>query len=299
MLINVCFLPAALALFTFVWLASKIVGMNTDKAAPEGEGPGTEEPAAKYLDVLQHGPGGAAEAKEAQKALRHAYMKAFGQRAKLARGSREVSEVAAAIGVHRNTIWNIERGETLPDVFELQLMAKVYGVAPESLAGECPSGNAGPMPSAPRSVEALELGAYIYVPHFDVSVSAGPGAFHSIERVIAMRPFDAGYIRGDLGIQHHALALCTVIGRSALPELKPRDTVMVDLRDRSVAQEGLHVVRLDDALMLKKLQRLPGKVLRVSSSNQEYEPFEISGFEESQRDFEVIGRVRWSGVTYH
>jgi transcriptional regulator with XRE-family HTH domain len=282
-----------------LWLGYKIVGMNTDGAAPADEGQEVNEPAAKYLAVLQHGPGSAAEAKEAQKALRQAYMKAFGQRAKLARGSREVSEVAAAIGVHRNTIWNIERGETLPDVFELQLMAKVYGVAPESLAGECPSGNAGPMPSAPRSVEALELGAYIYVPHFDVSVSAGPGAFHSIERVIAMRPFDAGYIRGDLGIQHNALALCTVIGRSALPELKPRDTVMVDLRDRSVAQEGLHVVRLDDALILKKLQRLPGKVLRVSSSNQEYEPFEISGFEESQRDFEVIGRVRWSGVTYH
>lgn len=277
----------------------KIVGMNTDKAAPDGDQPEAGEPAAKYLDVLQHGPGSGAEIKEAQKALRQAYMRGFGQRAKLARGSLEVSEVAAAIGVHRNTIWNIERGETLPDVFELQLLARVYGVAPETLVGEYPGGSTGPMPTAPRSVQALELGAYIYVPHFDVSVSAGPGAFQAIERVIAMRPFDAGFIRGDLGIQHNALALCTVIGHSALPELKPRDTVMVDLRDRSVAHEGLHVVRLDDALILKKLQRLPGKVLRVSSSNPDYAPFEITGFEESQRDFEVIGRVRWSGVTYY
>lgn len=273
--------------------------MNTDKAAPEGEGPDATEPAAKYLEVLQHGPGSADDVKKAQKALRQTYMRAFGQRAKLARGSMEVSEAAAAIGVHRNTIWNIERGDTLPDAFELRLMATVYGVAVDSLVGDRAGGSAGPSGGAPRSVEALELGPYIYVPHFDVSVSAGPGAFHSIERVIAMRPFDAGFIRGDLGIQHNALALCTVIGRSALPEIKPRDTVLVDLRDRSVAQEGLHVVRLDDALILKKLQRLPGKVLRVSSSNQEYEPFEITGFEESQRDFEVIGRVRWSGVTYH
>jgi DNA-binding XRE family transcriptional regulator len=51
-------------------------------------------------------------------------MKEFGQRAKLARDGMEVSEAAAAIGVHRNTIWNIERGETLPDAFELLLMAQ-------------------------------------------------------------------------------------------------------------------------------------------------------------------------------
>jgi phage repressor protein C with HTH and peptisase S24 domain len=92
--------------------------------------------------------------------------------------------------------------------------------------------------------------------------------------------------------------MCSVTGTSAMPDLKPRDTVMVDLRDRSVANEGLHIVRLDDALMLKKLQRLPGKVLRVSSKNPEYPPFEIRSFEESQRDFEVIGRVRWGGITY-
>jgi ribosome-binding protein aMBF1 (putative translation factor) len=298
LLLFVCFSPAGLALFPILWLGSKIVGMNTDATAPEEEGCEAKEPAAKYLAVLQHGPGSAAEVKQAQKALRHAYMKAFGQRAKLARGSMEVSEAAAAIGVHRNTIWNIERGDTLPDTFELQLMAKVYGVAAQSLVGECPVGPAGPPGGAPRSVRAIEMGQYIYVPHFDITVSAGPGSFHNIEHVIAMRPFDAGFIRGDLGIQHDEIAMCTVVGRSALPELKPRDTIMVDLRDRSVAQEGLHVVRLDDALILKKLQRLPGKVLRVSSSNQEYEPFEISG-EESQRDFEVIGRVRWSGVTYH
>jgi transcriptional regulator with XRE-family HTH domain len=281
-----------------MWLDAKIVGMNTDAAALQGDAPELTEPAAKYLDVV-NGPGDIAYVKQAIKAIRHTYMKAFGQRAKLARGSMEVSEAALAIGVHRNTIWNIERGDTLPDAFELQLMAKVYRVAVDALVGDYSAGHSGPSAAAPRSVRALEMGPYIYVPHFDITVSAGPGSFHNLESVIAMRPFDVGFIRGDLGIQHEEIAMCTVIGRSALPELKPRDTVMLDLRDRSVAQEGLHVVRLDDALMLKKLQRLPGKVLRVSSSNQEYEPFEISTVEESQRDFEVIGRVRWSGVTYH
>ena len=149
-----------------------------------------------------------------------------------------------------------------------------------------------------RSLRAIELDDYIYVPHFDMHVSAGPGAFHDLEQVVAMRPFEVGYVRNELGINHDEIAMCGVIGTSALPSLKPKDTIMVDLRDRQVMNEGMHILRLDDALMLKHVQRLPGKVLRVSSSNAEFKSFDIEAAEESQRDFEVIGRVRWGGVTF-
>lgn len=256
------------------------------------------EPAAKYLEVVQHGPSDGEDQKAQQQAIRAAYMKAFGQRCQLARGSLEVREAAAAIGVHRNTIWNIERGDTLPDAFVLQLMASVYRVSVDSLVGSL-SGPHLLEGGLEKSVKAVEIGNLIYVPHFDIHVSAGPGAFHNIESVLAMRGFDAAFVRGELEVAHNDLALCYVSGRSGLPELKPRDTVMVDLRDRAVASEGLHVVRLDDSLILKKLQRLPGRVLRVSSSNDEYPPFEIAASEETQRDFEVIGRVRWAGVVFH
>ncbi len=240
--------------------------------------------------------GGGGGTKLRIKAERERYMKEFGLRAKLARGSIEVNDAAAAMGVHRNTIWNIERGDTLPDAFELALMAGLYHVSVECLVGG--GSSLPPAETTQKSVKAIEIGEMVYVPHFDMQVSAGPGAFHDIESVIAMRGFDRSYIRGELRIAHNDVAMCYVTGRSALPELKPRDTIMVDLRDRSVTNEGLHVVRLDDTLILKRLQRLPGRVLRVTSSNPEYEPFDITAFEESQRDFEVIGRVRWAGITY-
>ncbi len=76
-----------------------------------------------------------------------------------------------------------------------------------------------------------------------------------------------------------------------------QDTAMVDLRSVEVFTEGVHVIRLDNALLVKKLQRLPGRVLRVSSENTDYAPFEIKGSEESERDFQIIGRVVWGGVT--
>ncbi|MBI2770011.1 MAG: helix-turn-helix transcriptional regulator [Burkholderiales bacterium] len=271
--------------------------MNTDSVAPKGGALPVEESSARYLEQAA-GLGTGSEVKNARKDIRAAYMKDFGMRARMARGVMDVADAAAKIGVHRNTVWNIERGETLPDAFELQLMAQVYRVPVDVLLGAA-GGRQSPIGGPVKSASAVEMGAYIYVPLFDVHVSAGPGAFQGVEHVTAMRPFDAGFIRAELNISHNELAMCGVIGSSALPDLKPKDTIMLDLRDHAVMSEGLHVVRLDDALMLKKLQRLPGKVLRVSSANDSYPPFEISGFEDSQRDFQVIGRVRWAGVTFH
>jgi hypothetical protein len=80
------------------------------------------------------------------------------------------------------------------------------------------------------------------------------------------------------------------------PYLRSRDTVLLDLRARDVSTEGLHGIRLDGALMIKLLQRLPGR-LRISSTNSEYAPFDVDAVQE-QRDFCVLGRVRWGGVTF-
>lgn len=43
---------------------------------------------------------------------------------------------------------------------------------------------------------------------------------------------------------------------------------------------------------------LPGRVLRVSSHNPAYEPFDIHDTDGASRDFAVMGRVRWAGITF-
>ena len=229
---------------------------------------------------------------------RMAFMRQFGQRCRAARGAREINDVAAAIGVHRNTIWNMERGDSLPDAFELQLLAREYNTTPAGLLGDARMGLAGSAGPVPKSVRALQAGELIHVPLFDPRFPAGEDAFDDIASVLAMRPFDAQFIRHDLGIAHNDLALLTVVGVSMEPWLHARDVVLADLRDGDALTEGVHVVRLDGALLMKKLQRLPGKVLRVSSHNPAYEPFDIQGHEAADRDFAVLGRVRWAGVTF-
>lgn len=278
--------------------------MNTKKAAKPRAGDAlafpTGEPVARYVKEASH----AADktlAKAVHSAARAEFMRLFGQRCRQAREEMglEIGDVAVKMGVHRNTVGNIERGDSLPDAFDLEVMARIYQTTTGQLLAGSGQGGARGAVGVPKSVRAISSGGYIYVPEFDVHVSAGNGFFNDLESVTTMRPFDEAYIRGELGIRHDELALVKVVGQSMEPDLRSRDTTLVDLQDREVSADGIHILRLDGALLIKKVQRLPGRVLRISSSNPSFEPFDIRGGEDDgDRDFEVLGRVRWAGVTF-
>lgn len=239
----------------------------------------------------------------------------IGGRVKLARGATAQQDLADAIGVHSNTVSKIERGKAVPDASLILKIAKATDVSAAWLLlgspfpqGRFESGHgdgtetqitrASAAESVPMSLVAVEVGDYIYVPHFDIAASAGPGVFNDLELVKAMRPFERSYIRHALGISHNELALVGVRGRSMEPLLHPSDVAMLDRRDCDATTEGVHMVRLDGALLIKSLQRLPGRTLRVSSKNQaEFPPFDITADDDGERDFQILGRLRWAGIT--
>ncbi|WP_196228508.1 helix-turn-helix transcriptional regulator [Kingella kingae] len=62
---------------------------------------------------------------------------------------------------------------------------------------------------------------------------------------------------------------------------------MVD-HTQTEANDGSYAIRPGNDVILKRLQRLPNKLM-VISANPEYPPFEISG---SNDNFAIIGKVR-------
>lgn len=226
-----------------------------------------------------------------------AYAQAFSARVRELRGKKSRQQLAQELGIHPNTLGKFERGESMPDAYLIHRMCRVAQRSPQWLIeGDGPDAPAGFAIPA-KSVTAVESAGFVWVPLFDIQVSAGNGAFTHLERVVAMRPFDRNFIRGELGIPHNDLAMCQIIGDSAWPRLSSKDSVLLDRRDNDVSTEGMHIVRLDGALLAKRLQRLPGRTLRVSSQNEEYSPFDI-GPDEPERDFAVLGRIRWGGVSF-
>jgi phage repressor protein C with HTH and peptisase S24 domain len=79
------------------------------------------------------------------------------------------------------------------------------------------------------------------------------------------------------------------MGDSMDPLLRDGDEILVDRTPRAF-REGVHVVRLGEALHVKLLQAVPPGRLRLISKNTAYEPVEVA-----MADVDVVGRVVWKG----
>jgi len=196
------------------------------------------------------------------------------------------------------------QGKTTPDLETLQRIADVSGYSLAWLA----SGE-GPMKREEKG-EGREICAvsnvtpdygkrvddrYCYIPLYDVKTAAGNGAVIDREHIIDFLAFKQEWIRVQLGLSPQDLYLIHVDGESMEPTLRPGDMILIDHRTASsLPRDGIYVLRMDDTLLVKRLQRLPGSVVKVTSDNPAYEPFTLD-LKQSAGEVGIIGRVIWCG----
>jgi phage repressor protein C with HTH and peptisase S24 domain len=139
---------------------------------------------------------------------------------------------------------------------------------------------------APKENSYNERDGWVDVPRLALGASAGPGVQAEGEEAIGAFRFSSRWLR-DQGLAPAALSAIAVTGDSMEPTLRDGDEILVDRGQRTI-RDGIHVVRLDDMLLVKRLETgLPGRVALLSD-NQAYRPIEVD-----PDDLEVIGRVVW------
>jgi phage repressor protein C with HTH and peptisase S24 domain len=147
-----------------------------------------------------------------------------------------------------------------------------------------------------QSLMAMEPQAgYVAIPLYsEIQASAGHGATSNREQAaddIIM--FREDWIRYELGARPQDLLLIRVHGDSMEPTLRAGDVILVDGSASRPNREGIYVLRLGDALLVKRLQVLPGRKIRVTSDNATFESWMIDV--DANTDATILGRVIWSG----
>jgi Peptidase S24-like len=129
------------------------------------------------------------------------------------------------------------------------------------------------------------------IPKLAVGASAGPGAMNDGEALAGKIGFDEKWLR-KLGVEPAQLSLIRVSGDSMAPTLNDGDDIMVDRAAANTAlRDGIHVIRMDDVLMVKRLVPGPAGRLSVLSDNPAYPGWpDVDG-----ETVTVIGRVIWAG----
>ncbi len=126
------------------------------------------------------------------------------------------------------------------------------------------------------------------IPRLPLGASAGPGTVaHDFAPVDRLR-FSGRWLRQQ-GLEPAMLSVIEVEGDSMEPTLRDGDEILVDRTPRPL-RAGLHVIRLDDVLLVKRLEPGPAGLLRVISDNPAY-----ARIERPMGDVAVLGRVVWKG----
>lgn len=182
------------------------------------------------------------------------------------------------------------------DERDRRLLAQFFGVSEQQLgapddAAPMAHGRAmrgGSRTGIPRSLPArMRL-----IPRLAVGASAGAGALADDEAPVAEIAFDEAWLR-RLGAGSDAVTMIQVEGDSMAPTLNDGDDILVAMHGGTAThrRDGIHVLRMDDALIVKRLAFRPDGRLSVTSDNALYPSYP----DVAPESVSIVGRVIWAG----
>jgi len=135
----------------------------------------------------------------------------------------------------------------------------------------------------------VDLSEFTFIPHYDVSANAGHGCDICQENFIFSMCYGTYWIKNYLKANPKDLIALTAKGDSMAGVIDDRDVMIIDTENKSLS-DGIYVIRIDGNLLVKRAQLLPNQIIRISSANPVYEPFEVD-MKRLPDDFEIIGAV--------
>ena len=140
---------------------------------------------------------------------------------------------------------------------------------------------------APSEKSYIEVnGDWVDVPRLDIDASAGAGALAAREVPFDSFRFSRRWLT-EQGLDGRQLSAIRVMGDSMEPLLREGDEVLVDRRERAF-RDGIHVVRLDDSLLVKRVASQGAGRFTLLSENRAYPPIAVEA-----EELHIVGRVVW------
>lgn len=216
-----------------------------------------------------------------------------------------LADMAARLKVSTTTIVNYETGKRIPDIDFLIDFTEATG---EDLvywlglrvAGSESSGAA----AAKAKLDAIMVKyasptmppgkTYVSLPLYDINdaANAGSGADHEPD-TDEMLQFSATWIKRELHATPADLMLVLVDDESMEPTLRPGDTLMLDRRATKPDRDGIYILRMNGVPLVKRVQILPGGIMKVVSDNPAYETFTVPLSDIDGQTLAILGRVVW------
>jgi len=80
------------------------------------------------------------------------------------------------------------------------------------------------------------------------------------------------------------------------PDIKPGSLVIVDKLQNNVNMDGIYLMKMDDSIRMKLVQKAPNNKVQLSTINSKYKPILIPL---DELDDSIIGKIVWVGTPYN
>ncbi|MBI9079459.1 MAG: helix-turn-helix transcriptional regulator [Pseudodesulfovibrio sp.] len=201
---------------------------------------------------------------------------------------RNQSQLSRELDVGRAAVSLAKRKDSVPARWILDLAAR-FGLNPLWLE----KGIGFPRPEAAISAAHEEGASYEEIPKVRARLCAGGGSFETGGLVEGYYSFRSDWLKTRGSSAN--MVLMEVIGNSMEPEIKEGDMVLIDQSRSDVLSGGIYAVGVEDTVMVKRVERLPGTLV-LRSDNKDYTPIHLSGDELD--NVRVIGQVLWASREY-
>nr|WP_281271619.1 S24 family peptidase [Kushneria indalinina] len=192
-------------------------------------------------------------------------------------------DLADALGVSTGAIGNWKARGTIP-IDECLAFCESHNVSLDWLVrGRGPEESSATAIAEPAAAYEL-IASYSRIPIYDIEAAAGSGRLFDDELIETTIQFDTEQLQRD-GLDPAQVVGVRVRGDSMGETLHDGDRVLVDRSSRT--PDGVFLLRMDDGLRIKRVQRVAGGGWRLISDNPHYPPEIVDPL--SNQNVEIIG----------
>lgn len=203
-----------------------------------------------------------------------------------------ILELSKKINVSDRTISNYERGERKPSVDYLTLLYEHLEANPEWLLSG--KGEMFTDKTSSNMPAKFSVSDFLFIPKLVLKASAGHGSIVDLENIEDYIAFQKDWFNKNIHAPQNALAVMTANGDSMEPTIKNGDMLLVDTSQNQARTDNIYIIRIDDCLVVKRVQCLPGQKIQIISDNKNYDTYTLDLSDESQ-SISIIGKVVWYG----
>lgn len=197
-----------------------------------------------------------------------------------------IRRASRLIGVSESQVHRWIRAENAPPAPAVFRLAALAGVSSEWLVTGQGVMEAGAAALRAGEGAAERGGEFVHVPRLEGGTpdAPAPGAADGLV-------FRRRWVHEVLRVPPEELRCLTMDGESMAPTLRAGDVVVIhQAGERDLSRDGIYVLRINNTLLVKHLQQLDGRRVRVASENAAYISFTVS-LDSERDDVTIYGRV--------